>query len=52
MTRLSQKVGIALGHGFASNVRALRLDTVSTVRGSGWGDDRHVILLMILNPQP
>jgi len=33
-------------------VRALHLDTVSTVRGSGWVDDQHVILLMVLNPQP
>jgi hypothetical protein len=26
-------------------------DTVSTVRGSGWVGDQHVILLMILNPK-
>ncbi len=31
-------------------LRALHLDRVSTVRGSGWVDDQHVILLMILNP--
>jgi len=37
--------------GFASKVRASHLDTVSTVCGSGWVDDQHVILLMILNPK-
>jgi hypothetical protein len=27
------------------------LEEVSTVRGSGWVDDQHAILLMILNPE-
>ncbi len=28
------------------------LEEVSTVRGSGWVDDEHGILRLILNPQP
>jgi hypothetical protein len=31
---------------------AFPLEEVSTVRGSGWVDDQHAILLLILKPEP
>jgi hypothetical protein len=33
-------------------VRTLHLEEVSTVRGSGWVNDQHVVFPMILNSQP